>query len=445
MNAGGYVLVLCGLVIVAAGVWLAMRLRPRSTSKRTSRYVGTAAAGSPETVARVSTYADALIIGDLENPLVEITLTDLAAEIVPLEVSSAMKNALQPLMQRAPEVLRVGSEMATKTYRVVFSPAVTRALKDGTLELLPSSKQLLPVARDIGKGKKFIEIGRIVKGDGVRWAGVAAMSWQIASIVTAQHYLGEINARLQRLEDGVADINFFQHEEKRAELRAGIYLLRQYHDAIARGDLHASETAAIYQKLEDLEHTCLAIGELARGLAKRKLDKIEKLKIREHWDRRGSAKRAKDWVKQNQDAMELIYLAQSCRVLTCQVKAALPGDRTLLNQRIAHAQKDIRDAVNRFVSCRGRFHRKAVKPLRRRRGKLLAIGGIFDSDYHRKLKRTFSGASHTATKLAQRLDTQAAQAQQFAERFDQLANSGLALDVRVDQQGSIEILSAQSA
>lgn len=280
---------------------------------------------------------------------------------------------------------------------------------------------------------------------GVRLANVAAASWQIAAIATAQHYLAEINARLQRLEDGVAAIHFFQHEEKRAELRAAIHLLRQYHDAIARGELHAGETQAIYQKLEDLEHTCLAIGEIAGGLARRKLEKLEKLEIREAFDRSGSAERATDWVKQNQEAMELIFVAQSTRVLICHVKAALPGDRTLLRQRIAHAQKEVRDAVERFVGCHRRFHRKAAEPLRRRKGKLWALGGIFDSDYRRKLKRVFSRASQTTAEMNQNLGAQAARALQLVEQFDQLANSGLALEVRLDAQGAVEILSAQPA
>ncbi len=68
---------------------------------------------------------------------------------------------------------------------------------------------------------------------------------------------------------------------------------------------------------------------------------------------------------------------------------------------------------------------------------------IENSDYRPKVKRAFSRASHTAAKLTQNLDAQAAQAQQFAEQFDQFANSGLTLDVRLDAKGAVEILSVQ--
>src|SRR5206468_2052034 len=115
-----------------------------------------------------------------------------------------------PFLQRAPEFLRVGREMTTKTYRLVFSPTVTRALNKGTLELVPSAGELLPVARQVGDPKKFVKLGRVITTGGIRLANVAAASWQIAAIATAQHYLAEINERLQRIDDRLKDIQFFQ-------------------------------------------------------------------------------------------------------------------------------------------------------------------------------------------------------------------------------------------
>jgi hypothetical protein len=77
--------------------------------------------------------------------------------------------------------------MGTKTLRVVFSPEVTRSLQDGTLtHVQDAAKQLLPVVRDPRTGR-FVETGRVIKTGGVRLANVAAASWQIAAIATAQH------------------------------------------------------------------------------------------------------------------------------------------------------------------------------------------------------------------------------------------------------------------
>jgi hypothetical protein len=385
--------------------------------------------------------ADAVILGEVENPLVEITVTKVAMGAAPIQLSPAMRSAIQPLIQRAPEMLRVGSEMADTAYRVVFSPAVTQALKDGTLELLPSSEQLLPVARDIGKGKKFVEIGRVVKGNGIRLASVAAMSWQIASIVTAQHYLGEINARLAGIERGIDDLRTWLEEEKKGELRAAVHLLREYYNAISRGDLHNHEQAAIYHQLDAIERTCLSIGELAREMSRRRLEELDRLDVRAWTDRGGSAERAIKWVKHNREALDLLFLAQSVRILTCQVKSTLPGDRQRLRDRIEHAKAEIIEAQRLFDATRDTLDAK-VRELQRRSDSFFAMGGLLDEDYRHKINLEFSTTREQVARAVERLRSESTCAQDFSARFEQLDTAGLTLNVRLNEQGEVEILSA---
>lgn len=433
MNPEPFILA-AGILAGGFGVWWFLRHRALAT---------------PESGERITTdsklvTADSFIVGDVDSPL--ITVTPLATPALPsvsMPDSARLASNLEPLLNRAPELLRLGHDMTTKTLRVVFSPEVTRSLQSGSLaHVQDAANQLLPVARDARTGR-FVEVGRAVKTGGVRLANVAAATWQIAAIATAQHYLGEINARLQRIEDRVADIYFFLIAEKRGELRAAIHLLRQYHDAIARGELHANETTAIYQKLEDLEHTCLAIGELARESARNELDKLESLEIKEYRAPASSLEVAKGWVKQSQEALELVFLAQSCRVLGCQVKAMLPGDRALLRQRIAHAKDEVRTAAEQLVRMYTRFQNKVIEPLNPNSD---FFRKVLPYDDHRpEAERAFAGAGVYATELTQQFDAQAVQVEQFAEQFDQLTNSGMALDVRFNAQGAIEILSVQPA
>src|SRR5438874_778629 len=101
-------------------------------------------------------------------------------------VNSSMQSARQPFLQRAPEFFRVGKEITSKTYRLVFSPAVTRALNKGTLEMVPSAGELLPVVREVGDSKRFVKLGRVVTQGGLQLTHVVAIGWQIAAIATAQ-------------------------------------------------------------------------------------------------------------------------------------------------------------------------------------------------------------------------------------------------------------------
>jgi len=67
MNGSPYIWIFCGLVVVAGVIWLVMHSRQRML-RETS--------GPREEVAEVPlTKADALILGDIGNPLLEITPT----------------------------------------------------------------------------------------------------------------------------------------------------------------------------------------------------------------------------------------------------------------------------------------------------------------------------------------------------------------------------------
>jgi hypothetical protein len=438
-----YVLMLCGLLVGGLAVWLMLRMRHKPPMVGNSQgRVEAAAADSPEKLAVASTSADALIFGDIENPLVEITATDFSGyQVEPINVDSAMRSALEPLLQHAPGVLSIGRGMATKTYRVVFSPAVTRALNRGNLELVPTANKLLPVARDVRNGQ-FRQIGKTIKEGGFRFANAAAMSYQIAAIVTAQHYLGEINARLAGIERGIDDIRTWLEEEKKGELRAAVHLLREYYKAISRGDLHADERAVIYHQLDAIERTCVGIGELAREMSRRRLEELDRIDVREWTDRGGSAERAIKWVKHNREALDLIFLAQSVRILACQVKSTLPGDRQRLRDRIEHAKTEVLEAQHLFEATREVLDDK-VRELRQRTDNFFAMGGVLDEDYRHKINLEFSCAREHTAQGVERLLHESTNALEFSGRFEKLDNTGLTLDVEVSEDGKIEILSAQ--
>ena len=202
MSAETILLLVGGVLTGGLGVWLVLHLRQKPLKAEDSQNVITSPDSDRMLIRQRKEPAafptEALILGDLENPLVEITPMDFSTgSPMPIEVDSALKTALQPLLQHSSEILRLGKEMSTKSLRVVFSPAVTRGLSAGSLELVETSRGLLPVARNVSTGR-FVQTGKAVAQGGVRLANVAAMSWQIVAIATAQHYLGEINERLAK-------------------------------------------------------------------------------------------------------------------------------------------------------------------------------------------------------------------------------------------------------
>jgi hypothetical protein len=453
MNTEPILLLAGGVLTGGLSVWFVLHLRQKPSKSENGQSVvtllGTTHDSDRSLTHRskepVTSPTETLILGELENPLVEITPMNFSiGNQMPIEVDSGLKIALQPLLQRSSEIFRLGEEMSKKSIRVVFSPAVTRGLSSGSLDLVEtSSGRLLPVARNVSTGR-FVQTGEAVAQGGVRLATVAAMSWQIVAIATAQHYLGDINERLANIERGIEDVRWWLQEEKKNELTAAINLLCQYRDAIARGPLHAGKTAAINNQFEAIERTCLAIGGLARTELQKRLKQLEHLDVRE-WTARGdSSERAKQWVKDNREALELVFLAQSCRLLACQVESSLPGDRHLLHRRIEQAQQEVACGVQAFSEMRQSLMDK-VGQLGRRSDNPFALGGLIDEDYRPGIAQTFDNACAQASEAADNFHSQSKHALEFSTRFEQLANSGLALDVRVSEQGDIEVLAINPA
>ncbi len=432
----GYVILL-GILTVLLLAWVVLSLKLRRTRSEKSvipdKHPSSQPSESPEDIT-----PEALVLGPLESPLLEIRPTALTENAVPLPSSTAMKTALQPILQRAPELFGQGSRMAQQGYKIVFSPEVTRALRSGTMELMPSGGKLLPIARDATKGSKIVEVGRFAKGGGIKLAGVAAASWQVLSIVTAQHFLNEINARLAGIEDGIKDIRNWLQDDKRTQLTAAVGHLRDAHAAIKRGDLHPEEIRALYGQLETLELNARGIGELAKRTAERRITELHNIQINDYTDRPGSAKRALDWLHESKNVIDLMLLAQAMRVLCCQVKALLPGDRQRLADRLADTKLQVNAAASLFDSTREAYLQKLTE-LRKRNDNPLAAWGIFDKDHRRDLENEFAITREAVTQAAIRFEQQTRSALEMTQRLDALADEGMALEVRINNEGEMEV------
>jgi hypothetical protein len=306
------------------------------------------------------------------------------------------------------------------------------------VELLPSSGKLLPVAREASKGGKFVEIATVTKDAGLKLAGVAAMSWQILSIVTAQHFLNEINAKLAGIESGINDIRAWLEEEKKGELRASLRYLREISAAISRGQLHPDEIQAFYGQLDTIERITVAIGELAREVSARRLGELERLDIREWMDRGGSAHRVWEWIQHTKQAIDLIMLAQTVRVVGCEVKSMLPGDQQRLEERLEHARQVVENAQNLFESTQNAFFAK-IHELRKRNDNFWALGGLLDDDHHGRLKNDFVSVREAISQATTRFKTESNQALDMARQLDAIGEAGMELEIRTDERGELQI------
>jgi hypothetical protein len=341
------------------------------------------------------------------------------------------------------ELLPKVGEISSPAMRVVFSKEVMRGLKNGTLELTKDGAgDLLAIARKVDS-KDFVAQGRLLR-NGIKVATLTTAALQVGTLVTAQAHLAEITASLKRLEDRLDDISFFQKEEKRSELRGAVKILRQYSAAIARGDLTEHEITALHQKLEDIELLGLSIGELGREMLLRQINKLGSIKVKEVMDASGTVERGRIWANDCRDAIELITMANSCRVLGCHVKSAIPGDRNLVRERITDAKSEVAVALQMLADAKGEFRKLIVEPLStaKKNWWLQPFGwDIVDRKYlPSNALKVFRGAQQKAAHFEDAFDQLACKVLEVVYQQDKIAEDGFSLDIKKNAAGEIEIL-----
>lgn len=132
-----------------------------------------------------------------------------------------------------------------ETVRLVPPKDLAQGLKDGSLELLRIRAGDSAIVIDSNTGTFAGHM--VVKRDGRRARAKArpqlspAVAWQVAAVATQQHYLAEINAKLESISQGVRELQDRMQHDQLGELlsmRAGLEDMRRRR---ARGVLASVE------------------------------------------------------------------------------------------------------------------------------------------------------------------------------------------------------------
>jgi nucleoid DNA-binding protein len=389
-------------------------------------------------------YKDQLVEQDLQADFIQVFPVAEISQSQKLEVAEPIRIALQSVIQRSPAIHQIGKQMSDKGLRVVFSKEITRSLHTGDAALVKDAAgNFLAKARDAKTGR-FLETGKTIAQGGIKAAQVTAMAWQIASIATAQHYLGEINEKLQSIEDGIRDVLFLLKQEKQSAIKGSIDLLRQYHNALRQGGLAKEDFPVIRQKIEDIEEKCLEIADLGKAELSEKQRQLEQIKVHDWFGRAATAKRAKTLIHETSKAMQLVLMAHACRVMACQVRGALPNGHALVNERLEHAKTEVQETAFVLETAKKDFLRR-LKGLKVRRDKLLALRGILDDDHHKAVSEEYKRAQHQAEATRDMLLQQANNASNFSAALDQIIHNGMSVDVVVTATGDLRVLNVGSA
>lgn len=168
---------------------------------------------------------------------------------------------LPPGAAKAAEGLfKAASSRRGDVVRLAPSQELADGLRDGTMRYAQSRRGDLAIVKNVKTGK-IAGHARVKPADAVRLAQVGAVAWQVLAIATSQHYLGEINAKLEGVAAGVEQLIGRDRAEQYAILKRIETSLELMHNKQQEGvPLTAHERQELYDSRRELQQ----LG--ARGL-----------------------------------------------------------------------------------------------------------------------------------------------------------------------------------
>lgn len=176
------------------------------------------------------------------------------------DTQNKISSIISPIISQMPNIAK--SVQGLQSYEAIFSPQMKELLKNGTAVIhMDKQGELLPQIIHTGTDDKKGQIIKKVRlKSGMTPANIALIGWQIASIITAQKHLSDINEKLAVISKDVKDIKGFLEDEFFSQIEARIRATTNLMTAISKNpdffqefkDFHAQNMNANMEKTYEL-------------------------------------------------------------------------------------------------------------------------------------------------------------------------------------------------
>lgn len=209
-----------------------------------------------------------------EGVLLEVESVEAEEKGTRLPHSEQQKRLLSQLVDVAVRTAVTSGQYLVNgdTVKLVIKPELQAALKAGTARYSTRSgtyaANVLHKSAEHGKG--IAGNVRFEPAQAAKLANVAGAAWQVAAVVTAQHYMHEIDSKLSALNDGVRSISEFLNNQQNAALAAAQDTLRRdvqvyLADPTSEEDRHHL-TDSIHKVFELAQENCFLRAKNMQGL-----------------------------------------------------------------------------------------------------------------------------------------------------------------------------------
>lgn len=176
------------------------------------------------------------------------------------DIEQKITSMISPILSNAPNIAK--NIHSIRSYEAVFSPQMKEFLKKGVATIHKDKQgELLPQIIHTGMdGKKGQIIKKVRLKSGITSANLALLGWQIASMITAQKHLMDINNKLESISKEVQNIQEFLEQELFSQIESRICATKNLMTCISKSndffqefkDFHAGQMSSNLEKTDEL-------------------------------------------------------------------------------------------------------------------------------------------------------------------------------------------------
>jgi hypothetical protein len=271
-------------------------------------------------------------------------------------IPKGMTRHLSPLLEALPGSARLAAGASTETFKVVLRPELQQGLRDGTYEMMRSREVAGAIRANVvnkangrirGQGN-LIRIGRARQ--------LAALGFNVASLVTAQAHLAEINKKLAEISKGVEDINRHLKNQQEGALVGKMEYLSQLASQLLEGIPSETDTKEINSQLETIERESLEVIGALRKEREQREEELESLNLEKVFSTATTdAKQLTECAGRGASVVRRFQIALWVRLAAVELKSMLPVDQSIVEVRRRSIEQEIKDLRGHVQSHRGRY------------------------------------------------------------------------------------------
>lgn len=292
-------------------------------------------------------------------------LSSIYGKTVDNDTQNKISSIISPIISQMPNIAK--NVQGLQSYEAVFSPQMKELLKSGTAVIhMDNQGELLPQIIHTGTdGKKGQIIKKVRLKSGMTPANIALIGWQIASTITAQKHLSDINEKLTVISKDIKDIKGFLEDEFFSQIEARIRATINLMTAISKNpnfiqeqefkELHAQNLGA------NMENTDKLIARLDKMIGN-KITEFSQEVFKEKGDIDKTVKKYQNKVQEIADLINLSLQLIQVQHILCMIYAfyaentnyaetwrkSLNEHQNILKEKIKEFEKIAKEKVDKL-------------------------------------------------------------------------------------------------